>query len=60
MNKQSIALLVSELISGDISKDKFIKMYNRCTKDSNVLVINSNSVTDDALNLIYGVIKAQL
>ena len=58
MNKQSVDLLVSEFISGDISKEEFIKMYNRCTKDYNFLVINNNSVKDDDLNLIYGCIKA--
>ena len=47
MNKQSIGLLVSEFTSGDISKDKFIKMYNRCTKYYNFLIINNNSVKDD-------------
>ena len=35
-----------------------IKMYNRCTKDYNFLVINNNSVKDDDLNLIYGCVKA--
>ena len=60
MNKQSVDLLVSEFISGDISKEEFIKIYNRCTKDYNFLVINNNSVKDDDLNLIYGCIKAPL
>ena len=50
MNKQSVDLLTSE----------FIKMYNRCTKDYNFLVINNNSVKDDDLNSIYGSIKASL
>ena len=58
MNKQSIDLLVSEFISGDISKEEFFKMYNRCTKDYNFLVINNNSVKDEDLNSIYGVGKA--
>ena len=60
MNKQSVDLLTSEFISDDISKEEFIKMYNRFTKDFNFLVINNNSVKDDDLNLIYGVIKAPL
>ena len=60
MNKQSIDLLVSEFISGDILKEKFIKMYNRCTKDYSFLVINNNSVKDDDLNSIYGVLKTPL
>ena len=58
MNKQSVDLLISEFISGDISKEEFIKMYNRCTKDYNFLVINNNSVKDDDLNSIYGCVKA--
>ena len=33
-------------------------MYNCSTKDYNFLVINNNSVKDDDLNSIYGVIKA--
>jgi hypothetical protein len=60
MNKQSIDLLTTEFLSGDIEKSEFIKMYNRCTKDYNFLVINNNSVKDDDLNLIYGCIKAPL
>ena len=57
MNKQSIDLLMSEFISGDISKEDFLRMFNRCTKDYNFLVINNNSVKDDDLNSIYGCIK---
>jgi hypothetical protein len=58
MNKQSIDLLCSEFLSGDIDKNEFIKMFNRCTKDYNFLVINNNSVKDDDLNSVYGCIKA--
>ena len=46
MIKQSIDLLVSEYLSGDISKDEFIKIYDRCTEDYSFLVINNNSVKD--------------
>ena len=59
MNKQSIDLLTNEFLSGDITKEEFIKMYNRCTKDYNFLVINNNSVKDDDLNSVYGCIKAE-
>ena len=59
MNKQSIDLLTNEFLSGDITKEEFIKMYNRCTKDYNFLVINNNSVKDDNLNSVYGCIKAE-
>jgi len=58
MNKQSIDLLISEFISGDISKEEFLKMFSRCTRDYNFLVINNNSVKDDDLNSVYGCIKA--
>ena len=58
MNKQSIFLLTNEYLSGNISKEEFVKMYNRCTKDYNFLVINNNSVKDDDLNSVYGCIKA--
>ena len=58
MNKQSIDLLTNEFISGDITKDEFIRMYNRCTKDYNFLVINNTSVKDSDLNSIYGCVKA--
>ena len=58
MNKQSIDLLTNEFISGDITKEEFIRMYNRCTKDYNFLVINNTSVKDDDLNSIYGCVKA--
>ena len=55
--KQRIDLLISEFISGDISKKVFIKMYNRCSKCYNILVINNNLVKDHDLNSICGVIK---
>ena len=58
MNKQSVDLLISEFISGDISKSEFIQMYNRCTRDFQFLVINNNSVKDDDLNSVYGCLKA--
>ena len=58
MNQQSIFLLTNEYLSGNISKEEFVKMYNRCTKDYNFLVINNNSVKDDDLNSVYGCIKA--
>ena len=59
MNKLSIDFLVSEFISGDISKDKCIKMYNRCPKNYNFLVNNNNSVKDDNLNSLYDVLKGE-
>jgi hypothetical protein len=58
MNKQSIDLVTTEFLSGDIEKSDFVKMYSRCTKDYNFLVINNNSVKDDDLNSIYGCVKA--
>jgi len=58
MNKQSIDLLCSEFLSGDITKEEFFQMFNTCTKDFQFLVINNNSVSDDDLNKVYGCIKA--
>ena len=57
LNRQSINLLCDEFQSGDISKEDFIKMYNRCTINYKFLVINNNSVKDNNLNNIYGTIK---
>ena len=57
MNQQSVDLLISEFISGDISKEDFLRMFLRCTRDYNFLVINNNSVKDDDLNSIYGCVK---
>ena len=33
MNKQIIDFLINVLISGNILKEKFLKMYNKNTKD---------------------------
>ena len=60
LNKQSIGLLCDEFQSGDISKEDFIKMYNRCSNDYHFLVINNNSVKDNDLNNIYGKIKVPI
>ena len=57
MNRQSIQLLAEEYLSGDLEKNDFVKLYNRSTKDYGFLIINNNSVKDDDLNNIYGVIK---
>ena len=57
MNRQSIQLLAEEYLSGDLEKNDFVKLYNRSTKDYGFLVINNNSIKDDDLNNIYGVIK---
>ena len=57
LNKQSINLLCDEFMCGDISKEDFIKMYNRCSTDFHFLVINNNSVKDNNLNNIYGKLK---
>ena len=48
MNKQSIDLLINEIFSGGISKDNFLKMYNKDTYKNtnyyNFLVINNTFV----------------
>ena len=58
MNSQSLDILSDEYLSGGLLKQEFIKMYNRCTKDFNFLVINNNSVLNDDINLIYGIIRS--
>ena len=60
MNSQSLDILSDEYLSAGLSKQEFITMYNRCTKDYNFLVINNNSVLNDDKNLIYGVIKTPI
>ena len=60
MNSQSLDILSDEYLSAGLSKQEFITMYNRCTKDYNFLVINNNSVLNDDKNLIYGVIKSPI
>ena len=58
MNRQSIEILTTEFLLGNIEKGEFIKMYNKATKDYSFLVINCSSVKDNnELNLIYGQIK---
>ena len=57
MNKQSTDLLSQEFLSGDITKEEFIKMINRGTKDYSFVIINCNSVKDNDLNSLYGIIK---
>ena len=60
MNKQSQDILCQEYQSSNISKEDFIKCYNRCTKDYQFMVINNNSCKTDDLNENYGVIKVSL
>jgi hypothetical protein len=57
LNNQSIQILTDEYLSGNLSRPDFLKMYNRTTKDYNFLVINNNSVKDNDLYNIYGVIR---
>ena len=57
MNRQSVQLLADEYMCGDIDRKEFVDLYNRSTRDYGFLVINNNSVKDDDLNNIYGVIK---
>lgn len=58
MNKNSLEILCNEYQSANIDKTEFIKMYNRCTRDYNFLVINNCSCSTDDLNENYGMIKA--
>ena len=57
MNLCSVEMLASEYCS-NLSKKEFITLFNKTTKDYGFLVINNNSVKDNAnLNSIYGQIK---
>ena len=57
MNLSSIEMLSNEYCS-NLEKKEFISLFNRTTKDYGFLVINNNSVKENAdLNSIYGQIK---
>ena len=57
MNLSSIEMLSKEYCS-NLEKKEFISLFNRTTKDYGFLVINNNSVKENAdLNSIYGQIK---
>lgn len=58
LNNASLNCLADEFLAGNINKQEFIQLYNRCTTDYNFLVINCNSIKDTSdLNQIYGIIK---
>ena len=58
MNRQSVQLLVEEYLAGDLSKDEFVALYHRATKDYGFLIINCTSVKDNSdRNQLYGIIK---
>lgn len=59
-NKASVELLCSEFLSGDISKQDFLKLYNKNTFDFNFLMINCSSTKTGARDEIYAVIKAPI
>ena len=57
MNLSSIEMLANEYCS-NLEKKSFVSLFNRTTKDYGFLVINNNSVKENAdLNSIYGQIK---
>ena len=59
-DKKNIDLLISEFISGNISKERFIRMYIiDALKIIIILIINNDSFKDDDLNSTYGVIIAK-
>ena len=58
MNAQSIKLLTTEFLMGNIDKKQFVDLYHSNTNDYNFLVINNNSTTDNNdIGNIYGRIK---
>jgi hypothetical protein len=55
LNKQSLALLSDEYMSGSIEKPEFLEMYHSAVKEYGFFVINNNSVKDgDNIDEIYG------
>ena len=58
MNTQSIHLLMSEFMMGDISNKDFLDLYHSNTSDYGFLVINNNSSSDNSnIDTLYGSIK---
>ena len=58
LNSQGLEILVNEYLSGNMTKQEFIKMYYRCTNNFGFLLINNNSVNNnDDIDSIYGVLK---
>jgi len=58
INTQGLDIICTEFISGDISKQEFIKLYYNATSNYGFLLINNNSTkSNDDLTSIYGVIR---
>lgn len=58
INTQGLEIICTEFISGDISKQEFIKLYYNATSNYGFLLINNNSTkSNDDLTSIYGVIR---
>lgn len=61
MNAQGLKLVMSEFMSGDITKKQFVEMYNRATSNYSFLVISQNASKDNKnLNEIYGIISTPI
>ena len=58
MNQQSLQLLSSEFLMGNVTKNEFLDLYHSNTNDYSFLVINNNSTTNNSdITKIYGCIK---
>ena len=58
INGQSLESLTKEFRNGNISKEKFISMYNNSTGNYGFLLINNvSSEGNDDLDSIYGIIR---
>ena len=58
MNQQSLEIITSEYLAGDMNRKDFIQMYHDSTSNYNFLIINNNSIKDNSnLDEIYGTLK---
>lgn len=58
MNQQSLEIITSEYLAGDMNRKEFIQMYHDSTSNYNFLIINNNSIKDNSnLDEIYGTLK---
>ena len=58
MNQQSLEIITSEYLAGNMNRKDFIQMYHDSTSNYNFLIINNNSIKDNSnLDEIYGTLK---
>jgi hypothetical protein len=58
INRASLQMLCDEFQGGEVSKEKFLELYRRATRDYGFFVVNCNSVKDGGnIHSIYGVAR---